>query len=61
MSPDAVEERYSYPTDPFPSVFNVLDQLRSASPEVRSGWIARAEEVSQACNEWPAELIAVER
>jgi len=61
MSADEMQERYTYPTDPFPSVSSVLDQLHSASPEVRRNWIARAEDVSQACDEWPADLIAVER
>ncbi len=61
MSSDEMEVRYTYPTDPFPTTFSVLDQLPSVSPEVRRDWIARAEDVSQACDEWPAELIAVER
>lgn len=32
MSSDELEERYTYPTDPFPSIFTVLDQLQAASP-----------------------------
>lgn len=61
MSSAEMEERYTFPTDPFPSTFSVVDQLDSASPEARRDWIARAEDVSQACDEWPADLIAVER
>ncbi|MBA2556247.1 MAG: hypothetical protein H0V12_02705 [Chloroflexi bacterium] len=59
MTPERLHERYGYATDPYPEVLTVVDQLQAAAPDVRRSWVLRAEEVSQACDEWPLKLIAV--
>jgi len=61
MSAVELRERYSFPTDPLPSVLTVVNQLETASLEARQDWILGAEAVSQACDEWQSVLLEVEQ
>lgn len=60
MATDEWLERYETPMDPFPSVPSLIEELAAASPGTRQEWLARAEEVSQACGDWPPSLLAVD-
>lgn len=59
MTVDGLTERYGYDADPYTPVLTVVEKLRAAPVAVRQRWVARAETVSQACGDWPLELIAV--
>lgn len=56
---DAIEREYGYPTDPYTSVPNMVSALAHASVRQRSAWTQRALAVSQRCDDWPADLLAV--
>lgn len=59
MTPNGLRQRYAYPSDPYPEVLTVVDQLQATTTDIRRDWMSRAQEVSQACDEWPRDLIAV--
>lgn len=57
MSPAGLRQHFAQGGDGNnPSVLAVVDQLRSATPEVRRAWVSRAEIVSQVCDDWPLDL-----
>jgi hypothetical protein len=62
MTPDELRKRYGHAGLPgYPEPLAVVDQLRAATPDIRRAWVSRAEQVSQACGDWPLDLITVQR
>jgi hypothetical protein len=59
MSREALERRFAFPTDPYEPVLTVVDQLTAAGRDAQGDWIVRAQEVSQACDDWATERLAV--
>lgn len=59
MSPTGLKDRYAFAMEPFAPALTVVSQLRKATSDVRRGWVQRARQVSQACNDWDPKLIAV--
>jgi hypothetical protein len=65
MTTEGLRNRFAYDTDPFPAVLTVVEELMSATSEIRRDWVARAIQVSKGCDEWEpsdlAERLAVRR
>ncbi len=60
MTPDGLREQHGGAgLGGYPEPLTVVDQLRAATPETRRAWMSRAEQVSQACTDWPLDLITV--
>jgi len=59
LAESLLRAEYSYSTDPYPPVMTVVDELVDVSAEERREWIDRAEEVTQFCDDWPQEFLAV--
>lgn len=60
MTPGALRERYGYSMgDPYPEILTVVAQLQAATPDIRQAWMSRAKELTQACGDWPIDLINV--
>ena len=60
ISREVLEAQYNYDPTPFAPVMDVVRQLEAASVEARRDWQARAEQVSQFCDEeWSPGLLRV--
>jgi len=59
MTQDGLTERFAYDANPYPPVLTVIGELQAAPTVIRQRWVSRVEVVSQACGDWPLELIAV--
>lgn len=59
MSQEAWRAQYEIEMEPLPAVPALIADMAEATPAAREQWIDRAEEVSQACDEWEPSLLAV--
>ncbi len=62
MTPDGLQKRHGgVGLRGYPEPLTVVDQLRAATPDIRRAWVSRADQVSQACGDWPLDLLTVQR
>jgi hypothetical protein len=59
MTSESLRDRYRFAMEPYLPPLTVVTQLQAATLETRRSWVQRAEKVTQACDDWSPDLIAV--